>query len=400
MTRWLLPLGLLFSCAASHPGPPDGGASDGGGIDGGDGGALPLHTEGRFVVGASGQRVKLASVDWYGAESTDFVVGGLDQQDLQALVKLIASLGFNSVRLPFSNQLVETNPVVDPARLSANPALQGLRALDVYDQVVAALTGAGLFVILDDHLSDAGWCCSLTDGNTLWYNASYPEVSWLADWKTMAERYAGNPGVVGADLRNEPRGAASWGGGDPTTDWHAAAERGGNAVLGANPNLLVIVEGVNFALDLTGAGALPVQLSMPGRLVYEAHDYGFDHTTLQSASQLAQQLDASWGYLATPGQSYTAPIWVGEFGTCHGKLSCVSGSAPSQGFWFQSLVGYLAARDFDWGYWPINGTQSTGAGRTLGADESYGVLNATWDGGALPALTAALQSIEPGTQGP
>jgi endoglucanase len=46
---------------------------------------------------------------------------------------------------------------------------------------------------------------------------------------------------VGADLRNELRSGATWGGSDPKLDWHAAAERGGNAVLGVNPLLLIMV---------------------------------------------------------------------------------------------------------------------------------------------------------------
>jgi len=33
------------------------------------------------------------------------------------------------------------------------------------------------------------------------------------------------------------------GGANPKLDWHAAAERGGNAVLAVNPLLLIMVEG-------------------------------------------------------------------------------------------------------------------------------------------------------------
>ena len=53
----------------------------------------------------------------------------------------------------------------------------------------------------------------------------------------LAQRYASNPAVIGADLHNEPHGSATWGDGNPATDWRLAAERAGNAILAANPEL-------------------------------------------------------------------------------------------------------------------------------------------------------------------
>jgi len=49
---------------------------------------------------------------------------------------------------------------------------------------------------------------------------------------------------MGIDLKNEPHGAATWGMNSPSTDWNSAAERAGAAVLKANPNILIFVEGV------------------------------------------------------------------------------------------------------------------------------------------------------------
>jgi hypothetical protein len=43
--------------------------------------------------------------------------------------------------------------------------------------------------------------------------------------------------------------------------------------------------------------------------------------------------------------------------------------------------------------WAINGTQSTGSGRTYGAKETYGILNTFWNGSALAALTSRLQVL-------
>jgi endoglucanase len=410
----LLAFPFLAACS-SHSGGPHATAGAAtaatpGPDDSGDPGsplpALPLGTQSRWIVDANGKRFKLASVNWYGAEELDHVVAGLDLRDVHDIARTIRALGFNSVRLPFSNELVETNPSVDPARLAANPALVGLPALDVLDAVIDALAHDGLVVILDDHTSRADWCCSETDGNGLWFQDAYPESSFLADWVTMATRYANQPAVVGVDLRNELRAAngqsPTWGtpaGGDPTLDWHAEAERAGNAVLAVNPELLVVVEGLNYANDLTGPYSLPVELSVPNRLVYSAHDYAFDHSGLTSYAELKTRLGDEWGYILAQGMPYTAPVWVGEFGTCHTSDSCVSGST-GQGLWFSGIREYLTEADIDWSYWAFNGTEASGTGRTLGAEETYGVLDRTWTQPASATLAGALSAIQAPTQGP
>lgn len=351
---------------------------------------MPLHTAGQHIVDSNGKQVRLNAVNWYGAESTDFVVAGLQSATLPAIAQQIKTLGFNAVRLPWSNQLYESNPVVGSYALTANPALQGETALTILDQVVSALTAQGILVILDNHNSNAEWCCG-DDGNTLWYNSQYPEANWIADWEGMAARYQNNPLVIGADLRNEPRLTATWGG-SASTDWHAAAERGGNAVLGVNPHLLVFVEGVNYALDLSGAAAQPVVLDVANQLVYSAHDYGFDYSNLSTYADYVSRITPRWGYLVTGANP--APLWLSEFGTCDSANTCVQSTNPSDsGLWFGFVANYLQANSLDWSYWALNGTQSTGAGRTWGAQEGYGILNTAWNAPALPALTQALAAI-------
>lgn len=345
--------------------------------------ALPLHVEGRWIVDSNGNRVKLAGVNWYGAEEKDFVPAGLELAPLKQIVRKIRCMGFNVVRLPWSNQLYESNPVVSNAAVAANPQFRHMHAMQVFDAVVHALAREGLMIILDNHMSNANWCCSNTDGNTLWYNAQYPESSWIADWKGMADRYANVPQVIGADLRNEPRYNATWGG-PAATDWHAAAERGGNAVLSVNPRMLIFVEGIDYAGNLTGVRNLPVVLNLPGHLVYEAHDYPWYHT-FSTYAQLAQQLNTSWGYIMTPNKPYTAPVWLGEFGTCHTSSSCLdSSSVGSYGFWLKNLLRYLTENNVDWSYWAVNGTEASGTGRRFGAEETFGILDPYWNAPAIP----------------
>jgi endoglucanase len=352
--------------------------------------AFPLHTQGAFIVDSEGHRVRLNGFSWYGADSTDYVVGGLQAQRLSTLVREIKGLGFNIVRLPWSNELYEHNPVVGKYALTANPDMEGERALEVMDEVVAALREAGIMVILDNHTSDAEWCCK-NDGNNLWYNDRYPESSWIRDWKGMAKRYANNPMVIGADVRNEPRISATWGG-NSATDWHAAAERAGNAVLSANPSMLIFVEGIDYALDLSRVTALPVRLKKANRVVYEAHDYSFDHHGLTDYTSYVKDITPKWGYLAT-GPNPT-PLWIGEFGTCNTAKTCITSTLPSDnGFWFNFLAMYVKQQHLDWAYWSINGTEATGAGRSYGKAESYGVLDSAWSGPSSSELTQRLKSL-------
>lgn len=372
-----------------------------------------LHAQGTSIVDAAGAPVRLACLNWYGAEENDYVVGGLDMRPYGSILRLISALGYNCVRLPFSNQLVEQNPVIT-AHVGRNSKLRGLHALDVLDRIVAYAGALGLWVVLDNHRSEAGWS---SQESGLWYTPAYPHAAFVRDWSTMARRYAGTNAVIGADLRNEPHGPATWGDGNPATDWRAAAQEAGDAVLAANPNILVIVEGVQFygsapsywwGGNLMGVATVPVSLRFAdgsdarSRLVYSTHDYGPDMcgggcpwfkatATYQSLSQV---WESYWGFITSnPEAPYAAPVWVGEFGTCNQAPRCTSDPTPgTQGQWFESLVRYIGEKQLSWAYWSLNGTQSTAPGRTYGDLDWYGVLGKNW-ATPIPWTHESLQRI-------
>jgi endoglucanase len=240
------------------------------------------------------------------------------------------------------------------------------------------------------------------------------QAKWLAAWRHIVQRYA--PGgahpqrnVVGADLRNEPRSdtlmglTLTWRKGKvaPWLDWPRAAETAGNLVLRANPRLLVVVEGTNYATDLRGAGVRPVRLRVRHRLVYSAHDYSWDHL---SPKHVSADLSASWGWLLMQHRWWTTPVLVGEYGSCHPDDSNCSETS-----WFAAIRQYLAVADVDWTYWSANGTGSSGVAdpttcgatpRSPGCADWYGVSDPTWAGDASPALSADLRALEPATQSP
>jgi len=365
---------------------------------------FPLHTSGAQIVDANGVRARLNGVNWYGAEGTDYVVTGLQYNTLPNIAWLIKQQGYNVVRLPWSNQLYESNPVVSATVLTANPGLQGLTALQIMDQVINALGAEGLMVILDNHESTAGICCG-SDVNQLWYNTAYPESSWLSDWRGMTARYSEDPWVIGADLRNELRGTATWTGtgtaSSPGTDWMTGAERGGNAILRVNPHLLVFVEGLGNASDLSCVRTLPVVLSQPNQLVYEAHDYSWYSGAQPTYAAYLNWINPKWAYLVTG--SNPQPLWLGEFGTCHTGAGCTNypyaslkplSDPQTAGLWWSYVTKFITDNSVDWAYWALNGTAMSGNG-FIGPTqpEIFGILDTTWTKIAEPQHNAGLQSL-------
>lgn len=365
------------------------------------------HTFGSNIVDAKNQTVRIAGVNWYGFETGDEVAHGLWAQDYKAILNAIKSNGYNTVRLPFSNQMVES-PVV-PSNISYNNGsgaingdLKGLNSLQVMDKIIAYAGQIGLRIILDNHRSEAG---NSAEANGLWYTSAYPESAWLNDWTTLAKRYLNNTTVIGADLRNEPHnatsGGACWGCGSTTNDWRLAAQRGGNAVLNVNPNWLIFVEGNDcfngdcdwWGGNLEGARSFPVMLNIADRLVYSAHDYGpteygqswFNGST--SYTSLTAVWTKFWAYLSVNG---TAPVWVGEFGTTNNNSDIQSSTPGSQGQWFQSLVTFLHSNEsLSWTYWALNG------------EDRYGLLDSNYDSAPVNTLKqqllASIQSPLGGT---
>ncbi len=363
------------------------------------------HTSGNQILDAAGNPVRIAGINWYGFETPDEVAHGLWAQDYHTVINDIKSLGYNTIRIPLSNQMVET-PVV-PQNLSffnntgpINSDLRGLNSLQILDKLIGYAGQVGLKVILDDHRSEAG---ESAEANGLWYTSAYLSSAWVNDWAALARRYAGNPAVIGFDLRNEPHTpagdtyaqGATWGTGDPNTDVRLAYEQAGNAILAADPGALIFCEGISenpsssggfdstwWGGDLAMAGQFPVVLNSPGHVVYSAHDYGpnlFQQTWFNSSTTPAS-LDAVWnkfwGYLYAQG---TAPVWAGEFGTGN-TAADISGTTPgSQGQWFSALVSFLSANKWlSWTYWALNG------------EDSYALLDNGYD--ATP-VSAAKQSL-------
>ncbi|WP_378145965.1 glycoside hydrolase family 5 protein [Cnuibacter sp. UC19_7] len=311
----------------------------------------PLHTSGSTIVAASGQPFVIKAASWFGMETSTCSPHGLWAITLDEGMAHLASMGFNTVRVPFSNECIEGTVTTSIGR-ELNPSLVNLSPLQLLDAVVAAAGSHGLSVILDRHRPDS------QAQSGLWYTDRFPESTWIADWQMLAARYAGNPTVIGADLHNEPHDDACWACGDPAVDWRAAAERGGDAVLAANPDLLIIVEGVArsesgdytwWGGSLADASDDPVRLDVPHRVVYSPHEYPASvypqpwFSDPDYPANLPGVWNSSWGYLVEDG---IAPVFVGEFGTGY--------TTASDQQWLSAFVQYLAGTGTSFGYWSFN----------------------------------------------
>lgn len=240
---------------------------------------VPLSASAGWIVDTNGDRVKLSCVNWFGGHQAKFAPGGLNQQPLPALASLIASMGFNCVRLTFSLELVLTNPVVDSPEFGEhNPALVGKHALEVFDATITALSHVGVMTILNNHNSESGWCCHIDSVEGMWDTPAYPVQRWVDAWELLARRYAHDPFVIGADLRNEIHDAGgrviTWGSSDDaSTDWKAAVELVSREIVNHAPDWLIIVSGMCFTFDLRlQERALP-SLPRMDKLVWTVHFY-------------------------------------------------------------------------------------------------------------------------------
>jgi endoglucanase len=270
---------------------------------------------------------------------------------LNAMLDQVRSLGYNMLRIPYSNQLFDAGSMPNGIDYNQNPDLMGLSGPQILDQLIQRAGARGLRVVLDRHRPDSG------AQSELWYTAQYSEQRWISDWQMLATRYQGNTTVIGFDLHNEPHGQATWGDGNMATDWRLAAERAGNAILAINPNLLIIVEGVEhvgtnsywWGGNLRAAGSAPVRLDVANRLVYSPHDYPASvynqpwFSDPAYPNNLPAVWDANWGYLA---RQNIAPIWVGEFGT--------RDQTASDQAWFRGLASYIGTSGASFAFWCLN----------------------------------------------
>ncbi len=341
--------------------------------------AAGYFTQAGRIYDANGQEVELRGITHFGFNDLILQPQFLWAMGWKEQIAQIKSLGFNAVRVPFvpdtlyNNTPIDQLSYVDPGR---NPELLGKTPLQALDLWMAEANRQGLYLLLDFHSVSKQrvyptWFVSNPADFGLIYNGqAYTAADWTRDLAFVARRYAHLPRFLGIDVYNEPNGSVRWSVGDPSmTDpsyfWKAAAETAATAVLAANPNLLIFVQGISAG----SGGSVPINwgenlqpqryqpLSIPSNnLVLSPHTYGPDLYVKSSfgAANFPANLAADWESLF--GQfSATHPVVVGEWGGKYGQGT----GGQADVIWQNAFVDYLRSKGirsgFYWCYTPNSG---------------------------------------------
>lgn len=334
--------------------------------------ATYLHQVNGKLYDADNREVRLTGANWFGFETSNLCLHGLWSRDWKGLLLQVKQMGFNCLRIPWCNKIMDagskpnsitfygSDPLVNIQNGLINVELKDKNSLEVLDVIVRGCSELGIKIILDNHSRDPDGYMN----EKLWYTPSCPEMKWIDDWKAIAGRYKNNPTVVACDLDNEPHGkvsdgGAQWGTGVESMDWKVAAEKCGNAILSVNPDVLILIEGVEqvgndnywWGGNLTGVSAHPIELTNPQKLVYSPHEYGpevYPQPWFEDSS-FPSNMESIWnqkfGYIYNKGISH---LLVGEFG-----IRDVSSFGGKEGTWFQTFMKYMGNK-ISWTFWCLN----------------------------------------------
>jgi endoglucanase len=327
-----------------------------------------LTASGTKLYDSKNKEVHLTGVNWFGFETSNKAPHGLWSRDCKSMLMQIKDLGFNCIRLPYSNAIlapdatmtgISTAPVPDPYTGRMLNVEEGklTRPLDLMDMIVNYCQELNLKIILDNHSRNPDGYIS----EELWYTSSVPHSKWVSDWVMLADRYKNKDAVIAMDLDNEPHGksgsGARWGSGTITTDWRLAAEECGNAILAVNPNALIIIEGVEefgtttywWGGNLQGVTNYPIRLNNMAKLVYSPHEYGPTvypqpwFTDPAFPSNMAGIWEKNFNFIHTQGK---APMFAGEFG--------IKTQGGQDEVWFDTFLSFMGQKGYNWTFWCWN----------------------------------------------
>jgi endoglucanase len=210
-------------------------------------------------------------------------------------------------------------------------------------------------VLLDAHILT-------TNGGIgeLWYTSDSDKNNFENAWKIMANRYKNTWNVMGADLKNEPHGAASWGSGNTANDWRLAALKWGTSILSIVPRWLVFVEGMQTSsrdqsafpafwgenlMDLQRAN---LTLPVAERLVYSPHVYGPDvsYQPYFGNSTYPANMPAIWDLHFGFVLKKYGPVVMGEWGGKYRTDADIK--------WQNKFAAYLKEKSIGSFYWCVN----------------------------------------------
>ena len=277
-------------------------------------------------------------VEFIGQENTDaFFQAWLENFVTQEDINLLASWGFNSVRLPMHYELFTYSIQNEPVQ-GQNTWLD--TGFNIVDQLLDWCEQNQMYLILDLHAAPGGqgYNSDISD-----YNPNYPSL-WesvenqnktIALWGEIANRYNDEPWIGGYDLLNE-------------TNWNLGTNELRNfyiqvtdAIRAHDQDHIIFIEGNWFANDFSG-------LTPPwdDNMVYSFHKYW----SYNSPTSLDWVLDIK--------NQYNYPLWMGE-------------SGENSNAWFTDAISLFEQNDIGWAFWPWKKIESISAPFSISSNPNY-----------------------------
>ncbi len=403
-----------------------------------------LHVnENAEIVDMYGNPVWLTGCNWFGYNVTTPCFDGVWSLNMHDALNQIADHGFNLLRVPMSTQILlqwkynEPDPYMVKINTYSNPELsvEGVEggtpkySFDIWNMAVEWCRENGIKIMMDIH-------CATTASNghqlPLWYDSNYSTDDWLEALSWFAEYYKDDDTVIAIDLKNEPhgkndgQGMAIWDGSTAENNWRYAAERGAAACLEQNPNLLIMVEGIEVypkfengkdwnspAVDYAhyddpnaqpfhgawwggnfrGARDYPVDLGEhQSQLVYSPHDYGplvWEQEWFKKDFTRQTLLDDywydTWAFLV---EEKISPLLMGEWG---GFLDAEHDPTGDNKKWMGILRDYMIEKRIHHTFWCFNENSGDTGGLIAG-----GTNWTEWDGEKYEFVEPSLWQNEDG----
>ncbi|MDR0222715.1 MAG: cellulase family glycosylhydrolase [Oscillospiraceae bacterium] len=358
----------------SGTGAPGGGSSGGGNSGGGDAGGggnvtpgTPppeykpsnisgkqgddwLFAKGNKIVDKNGKEVWITGINWFGYNTGTNTFDGLWGCNLESSLQSIADRGFNMLRIPISVELVKNwqNGSYPKANYNnaLNAKLNDMNSLEIFEYVLEVCESVGIKVMIDMHSAETD---SMGHIYNVWYKGGVTVEDFYSSLEWLAYRYRDNDTILAYDLKNEPHGKpnesprAVWNNSTDKDNWKYVAQTAALKVLSQNPDVLVLVEGIEiypkdvkkngdyssksdadyhygwWGGNLRGVKDFPVDLGKyQNKLVYSPHDYGpavYQQPWFYSGygydSLMKDYWRDSWFFIY---EDKTAPLLIGEWG--------------------------------------------------------------------------------------
>ncbi|NMB33941.1 MAG: cellulase family glycosylhydrolase [Clostridium sp.] len=404
-----------------------------------------LHCRGNKIYDMYGNEVWLTGANWFGFNCSENCFHGA-WYDVKDILSDVADRGIGLLRIPISTELIyswmigKPNPV-SSVTASNNPPYHCVNpdfydpetddvknSMEIFDIIMGYCKEFGIKVMIDIHSPDAN---NSGHDYELWYGKDTKTCGvvttkmWIDTLVWITDKYKNDDTLLALDLKNEPHGKrgysvevptllAKWDNSTDENNWKYAAETCAKAILDVNPNMLIVIEGIEqypktekgytfetpdiwgatgdaapwhgawWGGNLRGVKDYPIDLGpLNSQVVYSPHDYGpsvYAQTWFDKDFTTQTLLDDywydTWAYINDQG---IAPLLIGEWG------GHMDGGKNQR--WMTLFRDYMIENRIHHTFWCIN-PNSGDTGGLVGNDwstwdeDKYGLLKpALWQSG-------------------